>query len=88
MFSYSLLASRKMVARIAAKPMISALEKLVPSHMAENTAAERGSVTPSMEARTGPASRMPCMKREKAMTVPQMTTPAKASQPGRGRDTS
>ena len=71
---------------MAAKPMSSAGEKLVPSHAAEKTAAATGSVTPIMDARTGPASRTPFRKKEKAITVPKITTQPKASQPARGRE--
>ena len=77
-----------MVMKIAAKPMSSAVEKLVPSQQAEKTAAATGSVTPIMDARTGPASRTPARKKEKAITVPKITIQAKDSHPAGGRVTS
>ena len=49
-------ASRKMVETMQAKPMRSVGEKAVPSHRAEKTVADKGSVAASMEAFTGPTS--------------------------------
>ena len=49
-------ASRKMVETMQAKPMRSVGEKAVPSHRAEKTVADKGSVADSMEPFTGPTS--------------------------------
>ena len=50
MLYYSDLASKNTVAVMAAKPMRSVAEKLVPSHRAENTVAETGSAAASVGA--------------------------------------
>lgn len=55
-FDQSVFASRKMVEMMQAKPMRSVQEKAVPSHRAEKTVADNGSVAASMEAFTGPTS--------------------------------
>ena len=80
----SAFASRKIVEMMQAKPTRSVKEKAVPSHRAEKTVADRGSVAASMEAFTGPTSWMPCMMREKATMVPNTTMQPAASQPRRG----
>ena len=61
---------------MAAKPRRSAVVKAVPSQKKARMAADTGSVTLRMEARTAPASRMPCRKRAKVTTVPNTTMKA------------
>lgn len=65
----------------------STVEKAVPSHTAEKTVADTGSVDASIEDFTGPTSRMPCMNNVKERTVPKTTMDTTASQPRNGKST-